>query len=44
MIRLNHVAKTLRRARVPDDISLDIGPGERIVLLRRVSAIDAVSK
>ena len=33
MIRLNHVAKTFRRARVLDDISLDIGLGERIALI-----------
>jgi len=33
MIRLNHVAKVFRRARVLDDINLDIGLGERVALI-----------
>jgi ABC-2 type transport system ATP-binding protein len=33
MIHLNHVAKVFRRARVLDDINLEIGLGERVALI-----------
>ena len=33
MIQFNNVAKTFRRARVLDGISLDIGLGERVALI-----------
>ena len=34
MIQFTNVAKTFRRARVLDGISLDIGLGERVALMR----------